>query len=79
MVKEAKQNERGENNILLVFYEGSTSLRTVAACSRSFSKMLHDHVMSSYCQDDFTVGKGWTKIVTLVPSLISHLVWHIPH
>ena len=41
MVKEAKQNERGENNILLVFYEGSTSLRAMAACSRSFSKMLH--------------------------------------
>ena len=77
-VKEAKQNERVENNILLVFYEGSTSLRTVAAGSRSFSKMLHGHVMSSFCQNDFTVDKGWTKVVTLVPSLISHLVWHIP-
>ena len=74
IVKKDKQKERGEDNILLVFYEGSTSLRAMAACSRSFSKMLHGHVMSSFCQDDFTVGKGWTKIVTLVPSLISHLV-----
>ena len=79
MVKEAKQKEKGENNILLVFVEGSTSLRAMAAGSRSFSKMLHGHVMSSFCHDDFTVAKGWTNIVTLVPSLISHLVWHIPH
>ena len=62
MVKEAKQKEKGENNILLVFVEGSTSLRAMAAGSRSFSKMLHGHVMSSFCQDDFTVDKGGLRL-----------------